>query len=158
MFNLRDIILEINKGRYNVGPFFHETDSKNVESILRDGIKGSGFPGKSVSLSPGSRFEKGMYGDSVFEVWFTREQFREGIIETMGWIGEENYHPENSSEYEMFEKLKDSVFHGDKLRSLDYTELKKIEDMVLSDNDLIYGELVYPGDIPPHQIRLIDNA
>ena len=121
-----------------IGPFFHETDSQNVDNILQNGI----IPkGGLVSISPGERTDH--YGDQVFEVYITPVQFMRALRETLGWVEEDL----PKSELENIEIL---------LKS-------KGQDLIFNANELIQdplfmmGELVCPFSIPPSQIKLIDQ-
>jgi hypothetical protein len=121
-----------------IGPFFHETDSQNVDNILRNGI----IPkGGLVSISPGERTDH--YGDQVFKVYLTPVQFMRALRETLGWVEEDL--PE------------------DELENIQILLKSSNQDLIFNANELIQdplfmmGELVCPFSIPPSQIKLLDQ-
>jgi hypothetical protein len=121
-----------------IGPFFHETDSQNVDNILQNGI----IPkGGLVSISPGERTDH--YGDQVFEVYLTPVQFMGALRETLGWVEEDL--PE------------------DELDNIKILLKSRNQDLIFNANELIQdplfmmGELVCPFSIPPSQVKLLDQ-
>jgi hypothetical protein len=121
-----------------IGPFFHETDSQNVDNILRSGIVPKGG---LVSISPGERTDH--YGDQVFEVYLTPVQFMRALRETLGWVKDDL--PE------------------DELENIEILLKSSNQDLIFNANELIQdplfmmGELVCPFSIPPSQIKLLDQ-
>jgi hypothetical protein len=121
-----------------IGPFFHETDSQNVDNILQNGIRSKGG---SVSISPGERTNH--YGDQVFEIYLTPVQFVRALEETLGWVEEDLPKSElENIEILLKSKGQDLIFNANQL----------IEDPLF-----MMGELVCPFSIPPSQIRLLDQ-
>jgi len=117
-----------------IGPFYHETNPENIESILKSGLKTKekGFQGSYLSISPAQ--PAGHYGDSILEIYLTPNQFLNALENTSHWV------------------------------DLDPEELDLLEktgmDLIMTANDLIQfpsfaqGELVVPFNIPVEQITL----
>lgn len=124
--------LEFNK----IGPFFHETDSENIEQITQRGIE----PRKGyVSLSPGGR--TGHYGDVVFEVYLTPSQFKIAVEETLEWVGSD--------------MKEQDILELQEILDSDTMEMVILANELIQDPLFMMGELVCPFPIPSNQIKLL---
>ena len=151
MIKLLDLITE-GMGRYNVGPFYHETDSKNVDDILENGI----YVGSHgyISLVPGDNFQVS-YGDAMFEVWITDSTFIHAFFSGWANIGHEiiRHGGYNKKKIQEFADMVDMI-RWDQNRNPSSKQLKIIKKWVF-DEDVMSGELAVSDELMPHQIKLI---
>ena len=127
--------IQENVNQYLIGPFFHETDPENVDSIVKNGIQAKN---RFISLSPGKR--TGHYGDAVFKVYLTPSQFRKAVEETLEWVGSD---------------MKEAdVLEIEEMLDSDTMEMVILANEMVQDPFFMMGELVCPFSIPASQVKL----
>ena len=121
-----------------IGPFFHETDLENVQGITEKGIQARR---DYISLSPGER--TGHYGEAVFEVYLTPQQFQRAVEETLDWIGSD--------------MKEQDVLEIEEILDGDIMEMIILANERIQDPFFMLGELICPFSIPANQIKLVQG-
>jgi hypothetical protein len=143
MIKLIDILKEVSEGL--IGPFYHETDKGNVESILKNGIKPShsSYTYDAVSLSPAA--PSGLYGDAVVQVFLNPAQFKRAVIDTYHTMESMGMHLVDKRDVELAEKLID--------RSITSEEYQELVNRALRNEGFFSGEILVRETIPADQIE-----
>jgi hypothetical protein len=143
MIKLIDILKEV--AHELIGPFYHETDKENVESILKNGIKpsNSGYTYDAVSLSPAAPSE--MYGDTVLQVYLTPDQFKRAVRDTYHTMEGIGMHLVDKRDIELAEKLID--------RNINNEEYQELINRALNNEGFFSGEILVRETIPGNQIQ-----
>ena len=143
MIKLIDILKEVSEGL--IGPFYHETDKKYVESILKNGIRpsDSGYAYDAVSLSPAA--PSGMYGDAVLQVFLDPAQFKRAVRDTFNTMQAMGMHLLDKRDIELAEKLTNRTITND--------EYQELVNRALHNEGFLSGEITVRELIPASQIK-----
>jgi len=143
MIKLIDILKEVTHEL--IGPFYHETDKKYVENILKNGLNVTKGSNSYDILSLSTAAPSGLYGDAVLQVYLDTSQFKKAVKDTYNTMLGMGMDLVDKRDIELAEKLIDN--------SITNEEYKELVNRALNNEGFFSGELTVREPIPASQIK-----